>query len=68
MSKVFHITSGDIAGGSLAKAGLPGEVFDWHDILYMVPGSQVGRVKILSAFVRCFWRSSPQAVWIWIAF
>lgn len=30
----LHITSGDIAGGSLAKAGLPGEVFVWHDILY----------------------------------
>lgn len=27
MSKAFHITSGDIAGGSLAKAGLPGEIF-----------------------------------------
>ena len=37
MSKVFHITSGDIAGGSLARAGLPGEVFVWHDILYDGP-------------------------------
>lgn len=37
MSKVFHITSGDIAAGSLAKAGLPGEVFVWHDILYDGP-------------------------------
>jgi len=37
MSEVFHITSGDIAGGSLAKAGLPGEVFVWHDILYDGP-------------------------------
>ncbi len=37
MSRVFHITSGDIAGGSLAKAGLPGEVFVWHDILYDGP-------------------------------
>jgi Domain of unknown function (DUF1835) len=37
MRKVFHITSGDIAGGSLAKAGLPGEVFVWHDILYDGP-------------------------------
>lgn len=37
MSKVFHITSGDIAGGSLAKSGLPGEVFVWHDILYDGP-------------------------------
>ncbi len=37
MSSVLHITSGDIAGGSLAKAGLPGEVFVWHDILYDGP-------------------------------
>ena len=37
MSEAFHITSGDIAGGSLAKAGLPGEVFVWHDILYDGP-------------------------------
>jgi hypothetical protein len=37
MRKVLHITSGDIAGGSLAKAGLPGEVFVWHDILYDGP-------------------------------
>ena len=37
MNTVFHITSGDIAGGSLAKAGLPGEVFVWHDILYDGP-------------------------------
>ena len=37
MSKIFHITSGDIAGGSLSKAGLPGEVFVWHDILYDGP-------------------------------
>ncbi len=37
MRKIFHITSGDIAGGSLAKAGLPGEVFVWHDILYDGP-------------------------------
>lgn len=34
MSNVFHITSGDIAGGRLARAGLPGEIFVWHDILY----------------------------------
>ncbi len=33
----FHITSGDIAGASLAKAGLPGEIFVWHDILYDGP-------------------------------
>jgi hypothetical protein len=37
MSTIFHITSGDICGGSLAKAGLPGEVFVWHDILYEGP-------------------------------
>ena len=37
MRKIFHITSGDIAGGSLAKAGLPGEVFVWHDVLYDGP-------------------------------
>lgn len=37
MRNVLHITSGDIAGGILAKAGLPGEVFVWHDILYDGP-------------------------------
>jgi hypothetical protein len=37
MNKVLHITSGDIAGGRLARAGLPGEVFVWHDILYDGP-------------------------------
>jgi len=37
MADTLHITSGDIAGGSLAKAGLPGEVFVWHDILYDGP-------------------------------
>lgn len=37
MSKAIHITSGDIAGENLAKAGLPGEVFVWHDILYDGP-------------------------------
>ena len=37
MSNIFHITSGDIAGKSLAKAGLQGEVFVWHDILYDGP-------------------------------
>jgi len=34
ITDTLHITSGDIAGGSLAKAGLRGEVFVWHDILY----------------------------------
>lgn len=33
MNKVLHIARGDIAGGSMAKAGLPWEVFVWHDIL-----------------------------------
>lgn len=33
----FHITSGDIAGESLRKSGLEGEVFVWHDILYDGP-------------------------------
>lgn len=30
----LHITSGDCAGASLAKSGIPGKVFVWHDILY----------------------------------
>lgn len=34
MEKILHITSGDIAGGSLSRAGLAGEVFVWHDIMY----------------------------------
>lgn len=37
MENILHITSGDSAGGSLAKAGLPGEIFVWHDILYDGP-------------------------------
>jgi hypothetical protein len=37
MENALHITSGDIAGGSLAKSGLSGEVFVWHDILYDGP-------------------------------
>jgi len=37
MADTLHITSGDIAGGKLAKAGLRGEVFVWHDILYDGP-------------------------------
>lgn len=37
MSETFHITSGDIAGGSLAKSGISGEIFVWHDILYDGP-------------------------------
>jgi hypothetical protein len=37
MNRTLHITSGDSAGGSLAEAGLPGEVFVWHDVLYDGP-------------------------------
>jgi hypothetical protein len=37
MKTILHITSGDCAGGSLEKSGLPGEVFVWHDILYDGP-------------------------------
>ena len=37
MSETLHITSGDIAGDRLAKSGIPGEVFVWHDILYDGP-------------------------------
>ena len=37
MDETLHITSGDSAGGSLAKAALPGEVFVWHDVLYDGP-------------------------------
>lgn len=37
MRRVLHITSGDMAGESLKKSGVPGEVFVWHDILYDGP-------------------------------
>jgi hypothetical protein len=37
MKTALHMTSGDIAGDSLAKSGIPGEVFVWHDILYDGP-------------------------------
>jgi hypothetical protein len=37
MVETLHITSGDSAGGSLVKSGLPGNVFVWHDILYDGP-------------------------------
>lgn len=37
MKKIQHITSGDICGGNLAKSGVAGEVFVWHDILYDGP-------------------------------
>ena len=33
----LHVTSGDIAGGRLAKSGLGGEILVWHDILYDGP-------------------------------
>jgi hypothetical protein len=37
MTTTLHITSGDLAGSNLAKSGLNGEVFVWHDILYDGP-------------------------------
>ena len=37
MNKVLHITSGDMAGDSLAQAGLGGDILVWHDILYDGP-------------------------------
>ncbi len=37
MGNTLHITSGDCAGKSLAKTGLPGKVLVWHDILYDGP-------------------------------
>jgi hypothetical protein len=37
MNNTLHITSGDCAGGLLARAGLAGEIFVWHDILYDGP-------------------------------
>ncbi|MBI4975907.1 MAG: DUF1835 domain-containing protein [Spirochaetes bacterium] len=37
MKSTLHITSGDTSGGNLAKAGIPGDVFVWHDILYDGP-------------------------------
>lgn len=39
MTVALHITSGDIAGESLSKAGLSGEVFVWHDLMYDGPRS-----------------------------
>jgi hypothetical protein len=41
----LHITSGDILGGKLAEAGLPGEILDWHDLLYDGLGSPAGRTR-----------------------
>ncbi|MDD2768455.1 MAG: hypothetical protein PHT19_06955 [Methylococcus sp.] len=37
MTAILHITSGDIAGDLIAKSGVSGEVFVWHDILYDGP-------------------------------
>ncbi|WP_339134627.1 MAG: DUF1835 domain-containing protein [Candidatus Electrothrix sp. GW3-4] len=37
MKTILHITSGDMAGASLAKSGVSGEVLVWHDILYDGP-------------------------------
>ncbi|KAF0218962.1 MAG: hypothetical protein FD174_2478 [Geobacteraceae bacterium] len=37
MKRLLHITSGDMAGESLQKSGISGEVFVWHDILYDGP-------------------------------
>ncbi len=37
MPTTLHITSGDCAGAILAKSGIAGEVFVWHDILYDGP-------------------------------
>ena len=34
MKDTLHITSGDCAGERLAKAGLPGDILVWHDVLY----------------------------------
>ena len=64
MENTLHITSGDCAGGSLVKAGLPGDVFVWHDILYDGPGIPAGPRRILSVIVRCFWKKLPRADWI----
>lgn len=37
MTRILHIIGGDIAGASLEKSGIPGELFVWHDILYDGP-------------------------------
>ena len=37
MNRTLHITRGDCAGDILAKTGIAGEVFVWHDILYDGP-------------------------------
>jgi hypothetical protein len=37
MPPLLHLTSGDCAGERLAKSGISGEVFVWHDLLYDGP-------------------------------
>ncbi len=37
MNQILHITGGDCSGSALAKSGVPGDVFVWHDILYDGP-------------------------------
>lgn len=37
MNTILHITSGDCAGESLEKSGIPGELLVWHDMLYDGP-------------------------------
>ena len=37
VNTILHITSGDCAGVSLGKSGIPGELLVWHDILYDGP-------------------------------
>lgn len=39
MKNILHITSGDIAGQKIARSGVLGEVFVWHDVLYDGPRS-----------------------------
>ncbi len=34
---ILHITSGDSVGGTLSDAGIEGDIFVWHDILYTGP-------------------------------
>ena len=37
MNNILNITSGDHSGALIEKAGVPGEVFVWHDIMYDGP-------------------------------
>jgi hypothetical protein len=37
MRSMLHLTSGDLAGDSLGKSGIAGEVLVWHDVLYDGP-------------------------------